>query len=80
MILYDANADRAFTLQDLKRDYIEFRADDPENADPSFSRYLFNVIDATNRGRNDCEIIGKTPREIGKLQSYLACRIRFDDM
>lgn len=80
MRLYDANTDRAYTLRDLKRDYIDFRADDPENAGPTFCHYLFDVIDATTRGRNDCEIIEATPRELGKLQSFLAYRISLDDM
>lgn len=80
MRLYDFDADRVYTLPDLKREYLIFKAEDPENVGPTFSRYLFDVIDACNRGRNNCDVVGMTARELGKMQSYLAYRIRFDDL
>ena len=79
MKLYDANTETTYTLPELKADYLIFRAEDPVNHSETFASELFDIMDATERGRNDCEIIGMTRREYYKFMCRLAYMIRDDD-
>ncbi len=64
MKFIDLNDDRIYTLADLKKDWQEFREEDPENHADSFKIEFFEILMATVNGRNDLEIIGLTPREV----------------
>jgi len=63
MKFIDLNDDRVYTPADLKRDWTQFREEDPENHAASFKIEFFEILMATINGRNDLEIIGLTPRE-----------------
>ena len=62
--LYD---DREYTVADLKRDWAQFRQEDPENHAGSFRIEFFEILMATINGRNDLEIIGLTSRETSNI-------------
>ena len=64
MKLIDLNDDRVYTPADLKRDWAQFREENPENHAASFKIEFFEILMATINGRNDLEIIGMTPREV----------------
>lgn len=64
MKLYDANTEQEYSLLDLRNDWKEFRADDPENHADNFKAELFEILMATINGRNDCDVVGMTAREI----------------
>lgn len=67
MRFIDLNDDHIYTLADLKKDWQEFRAEDPENHAPDFKTELFEILMATVNGRNDLEIVGLTPRQTSNL-------------
>ena len=75
MKFIDLNDDREYTVADLKRDWAQFRQEDPDNHAASFRIEFFEILMATINGRNDLEIIGLTPREtsnyIIKLRSEI---------
>ena len=75
MKFIDLNDDREYTVADLKRDWAQFREEDPDNHADSFRIEFFEILMATINGRNDLEIIGLTPREtsnyIIKLRSEI---------
>ena len=75
MKFIDLNDDRVYTIADLKKDWQEFRAEDPENHADRFKIEFFEILMATVNGRNDLEIIGLTPREVSnyivKLRSEI---------
>ena len=64
MQFIDLNDDRVYTIADLKKDWQEFRAEDPENHADRFKIEFFEILMATINGRNDLEIIDLTPREV----------------
>ncbi len=64
MKFIDLNDDRVYTIADLKKDWQEFREEDPENHADRFKIEFFEILMATVNGRNDLEIIGLTPREV----------------
>ena len=64
MKFIDLNDDREYTVADLKRDWAQFREEDPDNHAASFRIEFFEILMATINGRNDLEIIGLTPREV----------------
>ena len=64
MQFIDLNDDRVYTIADLKKDWQEFRAEDPENHADRFKIEFFEILMATVNGRNRLEIIGLTPREV----------------
>ena len=64
MKLIDLNDDRVYTPADLKRDWAQFREEDPENHAARFKIEFFEILMATINGRNDLEIVGLTPREV----------------
>ena len=70
--LYDG---REYTVADMKRDWAQFREEDPDNHAASFRIEFFEILMATINGRNDLEITGLTPREtsnyIIKLRSEI---------
>ena len=71
MKFIDLNDDRVYTLQDLRRDWAQFREEDPENHAPDFKTELFEILMATINGRNDLEILtvpaGKPGEPRGEL-------------
>ena len=67
MKLIDLNDDRVYTPADLKRDWAQFRHEDPDNHAASFRIEFFEILMATINGRNDLEITGLTPRETSNL-------------
>jgi hypothetical protein len=64
MKFIDLNDDRVYTPADLKRDWAQFREEDPDNHAESFRIEFFEILMATINGRNDLEILGLTPREV----------------
>ena len=64
MKFIDLNDDRVYTPADLKRDWAQFREEDPENHAARFKIEFFEILMATINGRNDLEIIGLTPKEV----------------
>ena len=66
--LYD---DTILTLVDVWRDWKEFKEEDPINHADNFKRELFDIIDATLRGRNDFDIIGMTGPEVLRFYTKL---------
>ena len=67
MKLIDLNDDRVYTPADLKRDWTQFREEDPDNHAASFRIEFFEILMATINSRNDLEITGLTPRETSNL-------------
>ena len=76
MKFIDMYTDEILTVADLKRDYIEFKKEDPENHAETFKVEFFEILVATVNGRNDIEIIGMTSKEI----SNYIIRIRSEIM
>ena len=58
------NDEHVYNLQDLHRDWAQFRQEEPENHAESFQMEMLEILMATINGRNDLEIIGMTPREV----------------
>ena len=75
MKFIDLNDDRVYTIADLKKDWQEFRAEDPENHALDFKTELFEILMATINGRNDLEILGMTHREISSLTLRLRAQL-----
>ena len=67
MQFIDLNDEQVYTPADLKRDWTQFRAEDPENHAERFKIEFFEILMATINGRNDLEITGLTPRETSNL-------------
>lgn len=67
MKFVDMNDDRIYTLQDLKKDYDEFKQEEPWNHAETFEQELLEIIMATINGRNDLEIIDCTANEIERM-------------
>ena len=59
--------ERRHTIADLKKDWQEFREEDPENHAPDFKTEIFEILMATINGRNNLEILGLTHREVNNL-------------
>ena len=75
MKFIDLNDDRVYTIADLKKDWQEFRAEDPENHAPDFKTELFEILMATINGRNDLEIIGLTHHEVSSITLRLRTQL-----
>ena len=75
MKFIDLNDDRVYTPADLKRDWAQFRVEDPDNHAASFRIEFFEILMATINGRNDLEITGLTPRETSNLILRLRARL-----
>ena len=67
MKFIDLFGGREYTVADLKRDWAQFREEDPVNHAASFRIEFFEILMATINGRNDLEIIGMTPSEVSCL-------------
>lgn len=67
MRFIDLNDGHIYTLADLKKDWQEFRAEDPENYADRFQIEFFEILMATINGRNDLEIVGLTHREVSNF-------------
>ena len=67
MKFIDLNDDREYTVADLKRDWAQFREEDPDNHAASFRIEFFEILMATINGRNDLDILGLTHREVSNL-------------
>jgi len=63
MMLTD-DTGRVYTLPQLRSEWETFRSEDPVNHASSFSVELFEILMATVNGRNDCDVVGMTPREL----------------
>ena len=75
MKLIDLNDDRVYTPADLKRDWAQFREEDPENHAPDFKTELFEILMATINGRNDLVITGLTHQEISNITLRLRAQL-----
>ena len=75
MKFIDLNDGHIYTVADLKKDWQEFRAEDPENHAPDFKTELFEILMATINGRNDLEILGLTHREVSNLTIRLRAQL-----
>ena len=75
MRFIDLNDDRVYTIADLKKDWVQFRAEDPENHAESFQIEFFEILMATVNGRNDLEILGLTHREVSDLTLRLRAQL-----
>ena len=67
MKFIDLNDDRVYAPADLKRDWAQFREEDPDNHAASFRIEFFEILMATINGRNDLDILGLTHREVSNL-------------
>ena len=67
MRFIDLNDSHTYTLADLKKEWEELRAADPENHAEDFKTVFFEILMDTVNGRNDMDIIGPTPREISNI-------------
>ena len=75
MQFIDLNGDRVYTIADLKKDWREFRTEDPENHADRFKIEFFEILMATINGRNDLDILGMTHREISSLTLRLRAQL-----
>lgn len=71
MLLKDLWNEELYTLPRLYRDWQEFRKEDPVNHADNFKRELFEILDATLRGRNDLEIVSPTGPELMRFYNKL---------
>ena len=71
MLLKDLWNEELYTLPRLHRDWQEFRKEDPVNHADNFKRELFEILDATLRGRNDLEIVSPTGPELMRFYNRL---------
>ena len=63
MTLFDLEVDREYSLSDLHRDWMQFRSEEPYNHADTFTAELHEILMASVNGRNNCDVIGLTPRE-----------------
>ena len=75
MQFIDLNDHSVTTLSEIRRDWLESRADDPENTAPDLKTELFEILMATVNGRNDLEIVGPTHRETDRLIQRLRAQL-----
>ena len=75
MTFKDLNDECVYTLSQIRRDWMESRAEDPENTAPDFKTELFEILMATVNGRNDLEIVGPTHRESDRLIKRLRAQL-----
>lgn len=63
MTLYDRNADRTITMNELHDEWKQFKEEEPWNHADDFMSELYVILMDTVNGRNDCDIVGLTPSE-----------------
>ncbi len=66
MTFVDTYTDSLLTVQDIKREWEQFRTDDPDNHADRFTVELYEVLMATVNGRNDLDVIGMTGPEVSR--------------
>lgn len=71
----DRNDEHVYTIQALKRDYTEFKGEDPYNHSDTFTAEFFEILMATINGRNDLEILGMTSAEINRFTLKLRKKV-----
>jgi len=71
MYLVDLWTDEKISLPDLHKEWQELRKEDPINHADNFKRELFEILDATLRGRNDLEIVSPTGPELMRFYNRL---------
>ena len=64
MKLMEIDTGRTLNLPELRREWQEFRAEDPDNHADDFPTELHEILMATVNGRNDCDVVGLTPTEL----------------
>ena len=65
MWFIDLNTGELLTLLDLKQEWEQEIRFEEDHQNETFFVYLYDVLIATISDRNDLEIRGMTPREIG---------------
>ena len=75
MKFFDLNDKSITTLSEIRRDWADAHAEDPENTAPDFLTEIFEILMSTVNGRNDLEIVGPTPREANRLILKLRARL-----
>ena len=71
----DLNDSRVYTLSEIRRDWADAHAEDPENTAPDFKTEIFEILMATVNGRNDLEIANLTHRETDRLIQRLRTQL-----
>lgn len=74
-MLYDHWTEKTVSLQQLKREYTEFKRNDKDNFPDSFTEYLYIILIDTINGRNDCTIANMTAKEAASFIERLEGRI-----
>ena len=74
MQFIDLNDDRVYSLQDLHRDWAQFRQEDPETTRRISRRSLRNP-DGDHQWQKRSEILGMTHREISSLTLRLRAQL-----
>ena len=67
MIMIDTYDGTSYTVPDLRREWITFRAEDPQNHADNFQTEFHEILMAAVNGRNDLDIIGLTPAEVSRF-------------
>lgn len=75
MKFIDMNDGREYTPADLKREWKQFRMEDPDNHSSRFTVEFYEILMATINGRNDLKIIGPIPKEISNIILRLRTKI-----
>ena len=75
MQFIDLNDNSVTTLSEIRRDWADPHAEDPENTAPDFKTEIFEILMATVNGRNDLEIVGPTHRESDRLIKRLRAQL-----
>lgn len=74
MKLHDITSDSMLSLRDLKSEYIQLKSAG-ETESNSFTEYYANVLDATLRGRNDCELVYTTKQSVDRMLRRILAKI-----
>jgi len=69
------NTEQEYSLLRLRKEWAEFRKEDPFNHADDFTTELYEILMATVNGRNDCDILGLTPHEISRYILSLRRRL-----
>ena len=75
MRLMDLNDGESYSLTEVFKEWQQLRKEDPVNHSDSFKRELFDILDATLRGRNDVEVVGMTGAELFRFYSRLMMEV-----
>ena len=75
MKFIDLCDDKVYSLLDLFQEWQTLKTADPANHADTFKRELFDIIDATLRGRNDLEIVGLTSLELSNIYNQLIMEV-----